>query len=410
MLRRQVLQSLALGAGALACQRANSVPCAPAAAASAPASRSPRRGALTAPATHHDVRGVYEAIGPLGDDVFTQRRGRARELAHEAGATLVFAACGSTSFAYLVGADFQRSERLIAFVLPTDGEPFLVAPSFEVERVQKRARAVRIVGWDESDDPCRVIRRELGESRARGGMIIDPATEYATVMALAHALPALSPTLGLPGTRGALLFDALRVAKTSEELTRMRRAIEITEDAIASTFDQLEVGMRDADIARVIKDEHKKRDVDGGALVQLGPDAALPHGAPSGRVLAAGMVILIDGGCTFQGYWSDISRTRWFFGDQGHEPPPRFREIYRIVHDAQSAAMARVRPGVPAQEIDRAARAVIAKAGYGAEFTHRLGHGIGMDGHEAVYMVEGNTRVLEPGFVFSVEPGIYLPK
>jgi Xaa-Pro aminopeptidase len=115
------------------------------------------------------------------------------------------------------------------------------------------------------------------------------------------------------------------------------------------------------------------------------------------------MVVLIDAGGEFQGYSSDITRTRWF----GDAPPKRFRDVYNLVHAAQDAAMERVRPGVPAQEIDRAARAVITKGGYGQYFTHRLGHGMGMDGHEPTYMVEGNTRLLEPGYVFSVEPGIY---
>jgi len=114
--------------------------------------------------------------------------------------------------------------------------------------------------------------------------------------------------------------------------------------------------------------------------------------------------VLIDAGGEFQGYTSDITRTRWF----GDAPPKRFREVYNLVHSAQDAAMERVRPGVAAQEIDRAARGVIMKGGYGEYFTHRLGHGMGMDGHEPTYMVEGNTRLLEPGYVFSVEPGIYM--
>jgi Xaa-Pro dipeptidase len=155
----------------------------------------------------------------------------------------------------------------------------------------------------------------------------------------------------------------------------------------------------------VLSQEHAKRGIEGGGLVQFGPQSALPHGGTTSAKLAPNMVVLIDAGGEFQGYASDITRTRWF----GDAVPSKFREIYDVVHDAQSAAMARVRPGVECQEIDRAARAVIAKAGYGQYFTHRLGHGMGMDEHEPAYMVEGNTRPLEPGFVFSVEPGIYLP-
>src|SRR5262249_2896084 len=127
---------------------------------------------------------------------------------------------------------------------------------------------------------------------------------------------------------------------------------------------------------------------------------------PRGDALGERTVVLIDGGCMVDGYWSDITRTRFF----GAEPPAEFVTLFDTVHDAQTAAMERVRPGVPAQDIDRAAREVIKKAGYGAYFTHRLGHGMGMDGHEPAYIVEGNKEELEPGLVFSVEPGIYLPE
>jgi Xaa-Pro dipeptidase len=139
--------------------------------------------------------------------------------------------------------------------------------------------------------------------------------------------------------------------------------------------------------------------------VQFGPQSSLPHGGTIDARLEDGTPVLIDGGCTVEGYRSDLTRMRWF----GDRPSPRYRELYRLVFDAQDAAMARVRPGVPAQEIDRAARAVIERAGFGKYFTHRLGHGIGLDEHEPSYMVEGNTRPLEEGNVFSVEPGIYLP-
>jgi Xaa-Pro dipeptidase len=184
------------------------------------------------------------------------------------------------------------------------------------------------------------------------------------------------------------------------------RAIAITEDAIAATYDRLALGMTEQDAARVIQEEHARRGVDGGALVQFGASAAMPHGGPSRATLSDGMVVLIDAGCTFQGWWSDVSRTRWV---GAAARPARFDAVYNLVHDAQTASIARVRPGVAAQEIDRAARQLIARAGFGERFTHRLGHGMGMDGHEATYMVEGNERPLAPGFVFSVEPGVYLP-
>jgi Xaa-Pro dipeptidase len=390
MLRRQVLTMLAYGASAMACsapeQRGTRAP-------------SPTR-VPTTPATDFVVRTEYPPIAPFGDDVYLRRRARARELARAAKGDVMLVTSGSANFVYLVGGEVGRSERLIALMLPVDGEPMLLAPSFEVARVKQRARAVDVVGWEESDDPLTKIRDWLGVAGRRATILIEPHTEYAVAAALGRLVP--DATL-LDGSRA---FEDLRAVKNDEEIARMRRAIAITEDAFAATFDRLAVGMLEKDVARIIREEHARRGADGYALVQFGASAALPHGGPTAAALTEGTGVLIDGGCSFQGWQSDITRTRWF-GRGG--PSDRFRAIYNLVHDAQTAAIQRVRPGVPAQEIDRAARAVIRQGGFGDRFTHRLGHGIGMEGHEAVYMVEGNTRPLEPGLVFSVEPGIYVP-
>ncbi|MEO6525390.1 MAG: Xaa-Pro peptidase family protein [Gemmatimonadaceae bacterium] len=354
----------------------------------------------THPATNFAVRSSYPDIPALGAEVFNGRLERARSLMREARADALVATSGSTNFSYLVGRSFGRSERPIALVLPLDGPPVIIAPSFEVERVRRAARVGEVRGWEETEDPFAHLGRVLAAAKKRRRTIlIEPKTEYWTAMRLLRAAP------GTQLADGGAAFETLRIVKSADEIVRMRRAIEITEDAIAATFDQLQLGMRDVDVARVLAGEHEKRGIEGGGLVQFGPQSALPHGGTTTATLRPDTVVLIDAGGEFQGYASDITRTRWI----GDSVPAKLREIYDVVHDAQSAAMARVRPGVPCQEIDRAARAVIAKAGYGRYFTHRLGHGMGMEEHEPAYMVEGNTRPLEPGFVFSVEPGIYLP-
>jgi Xaa-Pro dipeptidase len=358
-----------------------------------------RRRVRTTPATHHEVRSEYPPLPPLPDSVYTQRREAARRLLREARAQFLFTTSGATNFAYLVGSDFGKSERLIALVLPGDGEPLLLCPAFEAERVRRGARGLAVVGWQESEDPFARVSAWVGD-RKRASWLVDPRSEYGMAAKLAAAQP--EAKLASAGA----LFETLRVKKSSDELSRMRRATVITEDAFAATFDRLEVGMSEAAVARVVAGEHERRGVEGYALVQFGASAALPHGGPTAAPLADGTLVLMDGGCTFQGWWSDVTRVRWF-GDQ--PPPERVRTLYNLVHDAQTAALARVRPGVAAQEIDRAARAVIAQAGFGANFTHRLGHGMGMEGHEPVYLVEGNATPLAPGHVFSVEPGIYLP-
>lgn len=360
-----------------------------------------RPGAPTVPRTNITVKTSYPPIPPLGSEVFGARLDRARQLTRTAGGTVLLATSGATNFNYLVGANYGRSERLIALVLPVDGQAVLIAPSFEVERVRRGSRIdAPVRGWEEQDDPMALVRDVIrGSSSSMPGLVIEPKTDYWTAMAVARALTDAKLI------DGSSVFEQLRLIKSPEEIVRMRRAIEITEDAVASTFDQLQPGMRDADVARLVAEEHAKRGIDGGGLVQFGPQSALPHGGTTGATLVPNTIVLIDAGGEFQGYTSDITRTRWF----GDAPPQRFRDVYNLVHAAQDAAMERVRPGVPAQEIDRAARAVITKGGYGQYFTHRLGHGMGMDGHERTYMVEGNTRPLEPGSVFSVEPGIYMP-
>jgi Xaa-Pro dipeptidase len=392
MKRRDFVSSITAAAAATA------LPAVARAGDGAPAIRDAGALASTVPATNIEIRDSYPPMEALPASAFEQRLERARALTRKAGGTVLLATSGATNFRYLVGDDFGRSERLIALLLPVDGEPLLIAPSFEVERVKRGVKVGSVRGWEESEDPFGLLRSSLGRARAAARILVEPKTEYWTAMAVARAMPAARL---IDGSR---VFEELRLIKSPEEIARMRRAIEITEDSIAATFDQLRAGMRDGDIARIVAAEHAKRGVGGGALVQLGAQSALPHGGTVDAELRDGMVVLIDGGCDFQGYSSDITRTRWF----GDQPSERFREVYNLVHDAQSAAMERVKPGVAAQEIDRAARAVITRAGYGKNFTHRLGHGMGMDGHEAAYMVEGSTLPLQAGFVFSVEPGIYM--
>src|SRR5438094_96627 len=197
--------------------------------------------------------------------------------------------------------------------------------------------------------------------------------------------------------------ERLRIVKAPEEVALIRRAIEITQGAMAATFGQLARGMTERDVARLLSREMQQRGADGGGLVQFGPSSALPHGGPAAAALERETVVLIDCGCRVGGYESDITRTVWF----GDSPTEEFRKVFNVVHDAQSAAIELGRPGTPCQDMDRAARRVITAAGYGAFFTHRLGHGLGMDGHEPPYLVEGNALRLEPAMVFTDEPGIY---
>src|SRR5256886_7063910 len=173
---------------------------------------------------------------------------------------------------------------------------------------------------------------------------------------------------------------------------------------MAATFAQLAVGTTEVQVAQTLSREMQQRGAPGGGLVQFGPSSALPHGGPAGPKLEREAVVLIDCGCRVAGYESDITRTIWF----GDSPSDEFKKVFNLVHDAQTAAMALGKPRLtPCQEMDRAARRVIADGGYGAYFTHRLGHGLGMDGHEVPYLVAGNPTRLEPGMGFTIEPALY---
>ncbi len=307
----------------------------------------------------------------------------------------------STNFQYFTSYNPGRSERLILLMIPATGAPVIVCPSFEVERIKRNTTITDARGWEEFEDPWALVAKAALQLKPRGreGIVaIEPTTSYQSYVRLVSKLRGWIPHDGAPVT------ERLRILKSPEEIALIRAAIAATEASIAATFSQLAVGMTERDVAALLSREMASRGSPGGGLVQFGPSSALPHGGPSAGQLARETVVLIDAGSRIEGYTSDITRTIWF----GDAPADEFKKVYNIVHDAQTAAIESAKPGVTqCQQVDRAARKVITDAGYGQYFTHRLGHGMGMDGHEAPYMVEGNTLLLEPGIVFTDEPGIY---
>ena len=280
-------------------------------------------------------------------------------------------------------------------MVPASGAPVIVCPSFEVERIKRNTVISDARGGEEQENPWNLVAKAVGPSGVVG---IEPTTAYQSYRRLARTLPRWR------FEDGALVTERLRIIKSPEEIALIRQAIAATEASIAATFTQLAVDMSERDVSALLSREMASRGSPGGGLVQFGPSSALPHGGPSAGRLTRETVVLIDAGSRVEGYTSDITRTIWF----GDAPSDEFKKVYNIVHDAQTAAIENAKPNVTqCQEVDRAARKVISDAGYGQYFTHRLGHGMGMDGHEAPYMVEGNTTRMEPGIVFSDEPGIY---
>jgi len=332
--------------------------------------------------------------------VFTARIDKARAALAAAKLDLLVAT-PSTNYEYLTGYDPGRSERLIALFLPVKGDPIIVCPAFEVERLKAHSVPADLRPWEEQKDPYDVVHdvaRQLKPLHRRGQVGLEPTTTYQTLLRLTDRMDSweFHPT--------EALFRQLRIVKAPEEVVMIRRAVAIIEDAIAATFAQLGAGMTERDVAATLSAEVAKRGSTGGGLVQFGTSSALPHGGPAAAALARDTVVLIDAGARVAGYTSDITRTIWW----GDAPSDEFKRVFNTVHDAQTAAMQLGKPLVThCEEMDRAARAVISTAGFGQFFTHRLGHGLGMDGHEDPYLVEGNDKPLEPGMVFTIEPGIY---
>jgi Xaa-Pro dipeptidase len=206
---------------------------------------------------------------------------------------------------------------------------------------------------------------------------------------------------------GAVVTEGCRGIKTKKEIACMDYANRLTKKAYKTAFSRLRAGMSPEALGREVSSAHQNLGVKGGGWPSFGPNSAFPHGSSRERNLESGDVVLIDGGCGVHGYRSDVTRTIVY-----GQATDKQKRVWDTVKKAQDSAYKAIRPGVPCEEIDRVARRVIEEAGFGAgyaHFTHRLGHGIGLDGHEYPYLVKGNTLRLQPGMTFSNEPGIYIP-
>jgi Xaa-Pro dipeptidase len=369
------------------------------------ATRSSAADAATAelPKPILELADMTKGVAPISLDERKERLGRAQALLGRHGLAALVVGSG-TSLNYFTGARWGLSERFFGMVLTATGDPAWVTPAFEQRRAEEQIKIGGDVrAWHEHESPYQTIAAILRDRGVATGRIgLDEALPFAFVDGIAKAVPAATAGSGTPVTAGC------RMIKDAHEIALMRRANEITVRAHRAVFASLAEGTPHDKAVEWTVEAHRRLGVDGGALVLFGPDAAFPHGTTKPKDLAKGDVVLIDGGCHLHGYASDITRTAVF----GAPPTERQRKVWDLVRQAQDAAFRTVRPGVECQAIDAAARKVIVDAGFGPDykfFTHRLGHGIGMDGHEHTYFVRGNATKLEPGMCFSDEPGIYVP-
>ncbi len=322
----------------------------------------------------------------LDKNVYLKRLEAVRSRLSALGADGLFATPSSNLF-YLTGISFSRSERLTALLLFKDREPFVLCPAFEADRLRGMSAVPQVHTWEETEDPFRLAASLF--PGAGGVLAVEPSTAFDDVERLLAAQKGWKPVSAAP------LFMTLRMIKTSEEIAAIRRAIAVALPRFEKAFGALRPGSVEADVSHLFGGEN---------VVQFGPSSALPHGASGPRALREGEAVLIDAWDKPEGYYYDITRSTYF-----GTPTDEYREIWSVVLEAQSAAIEKAAPGVPCSEVDAAARRVIEKAGHGEYFTHRLGHGLGIDVHEPPYMVAHNRTVLEPGMTFTSEPGIYLP-
>ena len=362
---------------------------------------------------------AFSSLKPLGSrmhsitaDEFRQRLEDAQRLMSEplgANASqpaskfdaLFFSA--GTSLYYFTGIQWGLSERLLGLVVPRNGSPVLVAPAFEEGRVREQLRfPIEVRVWQEDQSPTKLAATAFADRGIRSGRIgVEEATGFTFFDHLRQAAPQFEYLSADPVT------IVCRAHKSVHELELMRLACQATFEVFRATFASLKVGISQQDIAHLVSGGFTKMGLRGGALVLLGTSAALPHGTVQPQKLKEGDVVLIDGGCAVDGYQSDVTRTSVF-----GKPGEKVARAFELVRKAQDAALDAAHAGRISGGVDDAARAVITGGGYGPDykfFTHRLGHGIGLDGHEHPYLVRGSKTVLEPGMTFSNEPGIYFP-
>jgi Xaa-Pro dipeptidase len=363
-------------------------------------------GSSQLPAAIAALKDMRSQAKPIASAEREARIAKARELMAQKGIAAVCIA-GGTTLDYFTGIRWYNSERMTMVVLPVKGDPFGVCPAFEEERLRERLALVpamartKLYTWQENESPYALVAAGLKDLAISGGNIgIEETVPYVYAEELASALPNAKLVSATPVTAGC------RSIKSAAELAIMQLANSATLAVYEAAWKSGRPGMSTHEFSALIAAGYERVGFPGEASCETGEYSALPHGSIKPQTIREGAMVLIDDGCTVEGYQSDITRA-FVYG----KPSDKMLRCFDIVHRAQAAALATARPGVACQAVDAAARKVITDTGFGpgyAHFTHRVGHGIGMDGHEWPYLVQGNSLPLAEGMTFSDEPGIYI--
>jgi Xaa-Pro dipeptidase len=390
--RRHFLQASALGAAALPAMMLGGN----AGAAEAPGAD------LKLPKSILALQPVASKVVPISDDERRARVARAQQLMGRHGMDAIFVDAGTT-LDYFTGLRWWNSERTMGMLLPKSGDPVYIVPAFERSRTQGQIRIGSDVRtWQENESPYALIASVMREHRAGTGVLgIADRVPFYRATEIGKALPQGKLVEATPVTAGC------RAIKSPAELALMQVACDTTLSVYRAVWEGLEPGMTQHQVSAWIDAAYQRMGLRGEASVNVGKYTAQPHGSNQPQHIVEGTPVMLDDGCYVEDYQSDLTRT-FTLG----KSTDKKKRVFDLVRKAQQAALAAAHPGATMESVDAAARKVIVDAGYGPGyqyFSHRLGHGIGMDMHEWYYLVGGNTRKIEVGMTFSDEPGIYIP-
>ena len=306
---------------------------------------------------------------------------------------------------YLTGLHFHLMERPVVLLIAPDRDPVIVLPELEMPKVDLFPYKVQAFAYGEIPSEWEAAFRRAAQALGLVGKRVGVEPRQMRLLEFRH-IKAGAPEADFPDASDVLA--ALRLKKDQAEVEAMRRAVHIAQGALDAVIPLIKIGMTERELASELVMQLLRKGSDSelpfAPIVSAGPNSANPHASPTERKLQAGDLLVVDWGAAYGGYISDLTRT-FAVGEVDEE----CRKIHKIVQEANAAGRAAAKPAVPCANVDKAAREVIEKSGYGQYFTHRTGHGIGMEGHEEPYMRGDNMQMLEPGMAFTVEPGIYLP-
>ena len=341
-------------------------------------------------------------MSSISNQEFNLRIEKTQKLLRDRSIQALFCTLG-TNFQYLLNAKSKSFERLVIAIIKSDGIPHLICPAFELQNYIENTPLSRedISIWEEIEDPYLQVKKICIKNGIQDTNIaISPQTPFTIFSKIKSVLPLATFVDALP------IMETARIVKTNQEIEFMKKASKFSARGIEAAFDQLAIGITEKEASAIVEKEMSSLSGEPSefALVQFGANSSNPHGSPSNKKLKRGETVLIDAGTSYKGYIGDITNTTVF-----GQPNERFIEVYNIIEEANHRARDAGGVGILPSQVDAAARDYIVEKGYGQYFTHRTGHGIGLDVHEAPYIIQTNLVPLGLNNTFTIEPGIYIP-